>query len=333
MIKHAVFRLLGRWISRAMLGPVHLYGARLGRGVEGPDVILVPNQLGPTDCWLFWAKLKKAPIFIEKNEFADCWGTRWLKGSKTLPDLPESTPLDRMQYWLDNQRTLIISLDISSQAAIDEVSDQLRRLVAYRKSLTVQVVTFNYDFRLLLGSPVHWIWREQALNLGREPLLIVQELQALQKKAWSIKGYQTLSQFPLLQPSGRIPSALLLSWHEVRARRSWRWPTLSGWCWLPLAVIAVVLNAIPLAIAWLTNRRGLTWPRYQQPYWLGPVYLVNHLCVLGVTAQLWGWLSLAYLPLILIGMHPLGRLADSLVDLVETADSRDMRERIMNYFE
>lgn len=316
-----------------MLGPVHLYGARLGREIDGPDVILVPNRLGPADCWLFWAKLKRAPVFIDKNQFADFWGYRGLNRSSIISELRDSGPLDRMQYWLDNQRTLVIALDIGSQTAIDEVSDQLRRLVAYRKALSVQVVTFNYDFRLLLGSPVHWIWREQALDLSKEPLLIVQELQALQRKAWSIKGYQTLSQFPLLQPSGRIPSTLLLSWHEVRARRSWRWPTLSGWFWLPLAVIAVLLNVIPLAIAWMTNRRGLAWPNYQQPYWLGPVYLINQLCIFLIISWHWGWFSLAYLPVVLVGLHPLGRLADSLVDLVETADSRDMRERIMNYFE
>lgn len=333
MLKHTLLRLAGRWISRMMLGPVHLYGARLGQDAEGPDVILVPNQLGPTDRWLFWAKLKRAPVFIEQNDYIDGWRYRWFKRTKRAADLPELTLRDRMQDWLESHRTLVISLDISSQSAIDEVSDQLRRLVAYRKSLTVQVVTFNYDFRLLLGSPVHWIWRERSLNLGKEPLLIVQLLQELQKKAWSIKGYQTLSQFPLLQPSGRIPSTLLLSWHEVRARRSWRWPTFSGWLWLPMALIAVVLNAIPLAIAWWTNRRGLTWPNYQQPHWLGPIYLINHLGLFGGAAYLWGWLSLVYLPFFLIGVHPLGRLADSLVDLVETADSRDMRERIMNYFE
>lgn len=333
MLRHRLYRFIGRCISRAMLGPVHLYGARLEGDAEGPDVILVPSHSGPTDCWLFWAKLKRTPVFIEKNQYADCWGYRWLTRSKRMPAPTTEELLEQMHGWLDNKRTLIVALDIGSQTAIDGVSHQLRHLVAQRKSLTVQVVTFNYDFRLLLGSPVHWIWRERALDLGKEPLWIVQELQALQKKAWSIKGYQTMSQFPLLQPSGRIPSALLLSWHEVRARRSWRWPTLSGWLWLPLALIAVVLNVVPLAISWLVNRQGLSWPNYQRPYWLGSVYLINHLCVWAAVLHQWGWFGVLYLPLIVLGLHPLGRLADSLVDSLETADSRNMRERIMNYFE
>jgi hypothetical protein len=238
-----------------------------------------------------------------------------------------------MQYWLDNRRTLVVTLDISSQEAVDAVSDQLRRLVAYRKSLTVQVVTFNYDFRSLLGSPVHWIWRDRALNLGQEPLLILQELQALQKQAWSIKGYQTLLQFPLLQPSGRIPSSLLLSWHEVRARRSWRWPSLAGWLWMPVAAMSTALNAVPLTIAWWSCRSGTGWPAHHMPNWLGPVYLINQSCILVTIAHFGGWASLAYLPWVLIGLHPLGKLADALVDQAGTADSMDMRERIMNYFE
>ncbi|GGX55888.1 hypothetical protein GCM10007392_24570 [Saccharospirillum salsuginis] len=330
---HTVMRTLGRWVSRALLGPVHVHGQALDQGGADLDVILVPRRLGPADCWLFWSRLKRAPIFVDRARFSDCWGYPRLCGRAAQARTPEGAMKDRLAYWLRQGRTLVISIDVESRSAIETLQQQLSALRQQEGRLTVQLLTFNYDFRHTLGSPIHWIWRPQPLDLSKNHLNILVELQALQKLAWSVKGHQTLPNLPLVSQSGRVPSSLLLSWHEVQSMRRWQWPGLTAWLWAPLALVAGLINLAPLAMAIVLGHRGGRWRIEQQVLWLGPVYLVNHLVILLAMLAVVGPWGLAYLGLVFVGLQPLGRLADHLIQLDDNEDHRSVRERMANYFD
>lgn len=333
MLQHTVMRTLGRWVSRALLGPVHVHGHELAEGGADVDVILVPRRLGPADCWLFWSRLSRAPIFVDRARFSNCWGYPRLCGRVAQTQTPEGPMRDRLAYWLDWRRTLVISVDVESRSAIQRLEQELTALQQQRGHLTVQWLTFNYDFRHTLGSPIHWIWRSKPLDLADEPLNILAELQSLQKKAWSVKGHQTLPNLPLVSRSGRVPSSLLLSWYEVQSLKRWRWPGPEAWAWMPVALICALANVLPLAVAFLLGHRGGRWRVEQQVVWLGPVYLTHHLIGLGVALATLGAWGLAYLLLVFIGVQPLGRLADCLIQLDDTEDQRAVRERMANYFD
>lgn len=333
MDKRRVMKTLGRWISRALLGPVHVHGCALGRDGADVDVVLVPRRLGPADCWLFWSRLARAPIFVDRAHFSDCWGYPGLCGRAARAETPEGSMRDRLAHWLHKGRTLVISVNVESHTAIETLQRQLTALQQQEGRLTVQLLTFNYDFRHTLGSPIHWIWRPEPLDLSRQPLNILMELQALQKLAWSVKGHQTLPSLPLVSRSGRVPSSLLLSWHEVQSMRRWRWPGLAAWLWMPLALLAGLINLVPLLVAYVLGHRGGRWRIEQQILWLGPLYLVNHLVLLVVVSSVLGPWGLAYLGLVCIGVQPLGRLADHLIQLDDSEDHRSVRERMANYFD
>lgn len=332
MDKKKVMKGLGRWFSRALLGPVHVHGCTLEGDGADVDVILIPRRLGPADCWLFWSRLKRSPIFVDQSRFSDCWGYSKLCSSDPL-EVDGQAQVERLGYWLEQGRTLVVSIEVESSSAIERLESQLRDLYQRRQGLTVQLLTFNYDFRHTLGSPIHWIWRPEKLDLSRTPLCILTELQRLQKLAWSIKGHQTLPNLPLVSRSGRVPSSLLLSWHEVQSMRQWRWPGWSAWLWIPLALAVGLVNAVPLLIAFILGHRSGNWRLEQQVAWLGPVYLVNHLVLAGAVFVLtgaWGWL---YLPFVLIGLYPLGRLADRMIQMDDNDAYRAVRERMVNYFD
>lgn len=332
MDKQKVMKGLGRWFSRALLGPIHVHGCKLADDGADVDVILVPRRLGPADCWLFWSRLKRNPIFVDQGRFTDCWGYSKLCTADSL-ETGAHAQADRLGYWLEQGRTLVISIEVESRSAIERLEHQLRELYRHQGQLTLQLLTFNYDFRHTLGSPIHWIWRPEKLDLARTPLNILAELQRLQKLAWSIKGYQTLPDLPLVSRSGRVPSSLLLSWHEVQSMRRWQWPGWTAWLWLPLATAVALFNALPLLVAFILGHRSGGWRLEQQVAWLGPLYLVNHL-VLWVSAFAlaggWGWL---YLPFVMMGLYPLGRLADRMIQVDSNEAYRAVRERMVNYFD
>ncbi len=332
MVRQTIKKWLGRWFSWALLGPVHVHGCALEQNGNDIDVILVPRRLGAADCWLFWSRLKRKPIFVEAGRFSDCW-TDSTRFRRLIEEVSSREVPDRLAYWLEHGRTLVISLEVESRSAIIRLEKELHWLNRRRGALTVQLLTFNYDFRHTLGSPIHWIWRPEPLNLAGSPLNILYELQRLQKMAWSIKGHQTLPNLPLVSRSGRVPSSLLLSWHEVRAMRSWRWPDKVAWLWLPGALLLGLCNAAPLLLAFVMGHRGGNWRLEQQIAWLMPFYLINHLLLLSaafVYGGVWGWM---YLPLMILGVYPLGRLADRLIQVDDNDAYRAVRERMVSYFD
>lgn len=326
---------LGRLISRAMLGPVHVHGSD-PRSAD-VDVILVPRSLSPADCWLFWSRLKRPPLFVERGQLSNCWGYRWLGAVGFSVSQPHRGPgvilEERLAAYLNSGRCLVISINGESSVEIANTQQLLRGLHAHHRHLRVQVLTFNYDFRHTLGSPIHWIWRPSAIDMVVEPLRILKELQRLQKLAWSIKGYQTLPQWPLISQSGRVPSSLLLSWHEVRAQRRWRWPKPLVWLWLPLALVSALANALPLLVSYVVSHSTQQWRIERQFSWLGPLYLINHLIVWLVLGQLVGYWAWGYGAIVLMGLQPLGKLADAILLQDDLGTSRSVRERLVNYFD
>lgn len=334
MIKVQLMKYLGRWMSRALLGPVHVHGGALDNPENAPDIILVPHAMSAADCWLFWSRLKRPPVFYDAGLFSDCWGYRWLCERTGTYEASEASILNRMYDCLTSGRTLVISTEARSPSALKRLETQLQSLHARHGGLKLQMLTFNYDFRHTLGSPVHWIWRPEALSLSTEQLDLQRELQALQKLAWTVNGYQTLPNFPLVNRAGRVPSSLLLSWHEVRARRRWRMPGPVSWLWVPLAMASALLNLAPWVAAFaLSHFRG-AWRIEQQAAWLVPLYLLNHLAIGGTILAMLGFGALMlYLPWIAVGVHPLGILTARLMDQEDTPDVRTVRERILNYFD
>ena len=330
MLKLNIMTGLGRLISRALLGPVHVHGS--DPRTTDVDVILMPRSLSPADGWLFWSRLKRPPLFVDNGQTSNGWG-RWWRGSGRSPRTGGGIMEERLAAFLNAGRCLVISINGESPEEIDHTQRLLRGLHDHHRHLRVQVLTFNYDFRHTLGSPIHWIWRPGAIDMVVEPLHILKELQRLQKLAWSIKGYQTLPQWPLISQSGRVPSSLLLSWHEVRAQRRWRWPKPVAWLWLPGALISALFNAVPLLVAYGVSHSAQQWRIERQIAWLGPLYLINHVVIwvaLAVLLGPWAWL---YGIVIAMGLQPLGRLADAILQQDELGGSRSVRERMVNYFD
>lgn len=330
MLKLNLMRGLGRLVSRALLGPVHVHGS--DPQTADVDVILISGSLSPADGWLFWSRLKRPPLFLENGRTSNGWG-RWWRTCDRNPRAGAGIMEERLAAYLNAGRCLVMSINGESAEAIEHTQRLLRGLHNHHRHLRVQVLTFNYDFRHTLGSPIHWIWRPGVIDMVAEPLHILKELQRLQKLAWSIKGYQTLAQWPLISQSGRVPSSLLLSWHEVRAQRRWRWPKPVAWLWLPGAVISVAFNAVPLLLAYGASHSAQQWRIERQIAWLGPLYLANHAVIWLLLAGLFGLWAWLYGIIVVIGFQPLGHLADAILQQGEMGGSRSVRERLVNYFD
>lgn len=60
MLKLKMMTGLGRLISRALLGPVHVHGS--DPHTTDVDVILMPRSVSPADGWLFWSRLKRPSV-------------------------------------------------------------------------------------------------------------------------------------------------------------------------------------------------------------------------------------------------------------------------------
>lgn len=331
MIKARLMKFCGHWMSRALLGPVRVHGCAPDRREASVDIVLIPHRLSAIDCWLLWSRLKRPPVFYQDGHFSRCLGYR--VGKSTSAPLDDASTLDRQLACLRLGQTLVISVQAQSGSALQRLKRRLASLQSQCGDLTLQLLTFNYDFRHALGSPVHWIWRPKALDLANVPLDLTHELQALQKLAWSISGYQSLQRVSTLSPAGRIPSSLLLSWHEVRARRRLHPPSLATWPWIPLALLTTLLNLAPLTAAYLMAHQQEPWRVDRLAGWLVPLYLINHLIIAGLVMGWTGGLAWLYLPCFLMGVHPVGRVAALLVKSEDSAEIRSVRERILNYFD
>lgn len=333
MIGNRLMKGFAQWMSRALLGPVQVHGGALDGGDSDVDVILVPHRLSPLDCWLFWSRLARPPVFYQDGRFSRCLGYRWLAWRGATDPVDAETAQRAMLACIRVGKCLVLAIETRSPSAVERLERQLKALQRGNRALRLQLLTFNYDYRHLLGSPVHWIWRPHTLDAAKTDLDLNFELRALQKRAWSVLGYQTLPQRPLSDLTGRIPSSLVLSWHEVRSGRRLARPSGGTWPWLPVAVLCACVNLLPLAVTYWWSHRPGPWRIDRLAVWLGPMYLANHL-VIGALALVgwgaWGWL---YLPCLIVGVHPLGHLTRRLVRVEDSSEARAVRERILNYFD